>query len=140
MKRRAMGLAMAALLLLVPVLLVGCGEEEEGPPVVLQQQDREQVAAKAEQYVKALQAQDLAAAQAMIVKGVPQATVQKSLDTVRSEGFTFVSVGKVSASGQNAEVLVTVKDKTGKELTKKLEFRQEDGVWVVYSPHLKPVT
>ena len=107
--------------------------------MVLQQQDKDQIAAKAEQYVKALQAQDLAGAQALIVKGVPKATVQKSLDTVRTEGYVFVSIGEISASGQNAEVLVTVKDKSGKDVTKKLEFRQEDGAWVVYSPHLKPV-
>lgn len=135
-------LLVASLLAVLPAaLLTSCGEdEEEGPPIQIQQTDRGRITDMTKSYVAALQQRDMAAARALVVPGVPEATITKSMDTVRHEGFQLVSIGDLTAHGQNVEVLVNLMDKDGKAVTRKLEFRQDKGAWVVYSPHLKPLT
>jgi hypothetical protein len=135
--------AALAVLLLLPLssLAASCGDDEdEGPAIELQQRDRDQIVALAKSYVEALQARDMQAARSLVLQGVPEATITKSMDTVRDEGFTLVSVGEPTASGQDASVPVNLTDKKGSAVTRELEFRLANGSWVVYSPHLKPLT
>lgn len=135
-------LIIGTLLAILPAaLLVSCGEDkDEGPPIELQQTDRDRITEMARTYVAALEANAIASARALLLKGVPDATIAKSIATVRDEGFHLVKVGEPTADGQNAEVTVELTDKSGKSVTRKLEFRLADGAWVVYSPHLKPLS
>ena len=121
--------------------LAACGEDkDEGPPIQLQQTDRDRITEIARTYVAALEANDTAAAQALLVKGVPSATVAKSIATVKDEGFHLVSVGEpMAVNSSDVEVQVELTDKDGQPVSRKLEFRLEDSDWVVYSPHLKPL-
>ncbi|MEO8538781.1 MAG: hypothetical protein ABI577_03505 [bacterium] len=123
------------------MLLASCGEsKDEGPPIQLQQTDRDSISQIARTYVAALEANDTEGAQALLVDGVPKATVAKSITTVKDEGFHLVSVGDATAvNGSNVEIQVALTDKDGKSVTRKLEFRLDAGEWVVYSPHLKPL-
>ena len=135
-------LILGALFAILPAaLFASCGEDkDEGPPIQLQQADRDRITDMAKTYVAALEARDMTAAKSLIVKGVPDATITKSMNTVRDEGFRLVSIGELTVDGQNVEVLVQLTDKDGKAVTRKLEFKQDAGAWVVYSPHLKPLS
>ena len=122
-------------------LLASCGEDkDEGPAIELKQAERDRITEIAKTYVAALEANDTAAAQALLVKGVPSATVAKAITTVEHQGFHLVSVGEPSAvDSSNVEVQVELTDKDGNAVSRKLEFRREDDEWVVYSPPLKPL-
>lgn len=135
-------LPLATLLALLPfALFASCGgDDDDSTPIQLQQTDRDRITDIAQTYVGALQTRDMTTARDMLIDGVPEATVNKAMDTVRDEGFRLVSVGDVSVDGKNVEVLVELTDKDGKNVTRKLEFRQDSGEWVVYSPHLKPLS
>lgn len=130
----------ASLLLIVPAGLVACGEDEGGAPIELRQEDHGQLRDLAQRYFAALKAQDTGAAKDLLTSGVPAATIKKSMDTVAGEGFELVSVGDPEADGSNAVIFVQLEDKDGNAETRKLEFRLEGGEWVVYSPHLKPLS
>ena len=122
-------------------LLASCGEDkDEGPPIQLQQADRDRIIEMARTYTAALEARDMAAAKMLLLKGIPDATITKAMNTVRDEGLHLVKVGEPTADGQNAEITVDLTDKDGKAVTRKLEFRRDGGAWVVYSPHLKPLS
>lgn len=135
-------LPLATLLALLPfALFASCGGDgDDSTPIQLQQTDRDRITDIAQTYVGALQSRDMTTARDMLIDGVPEATVNKAMDTVRNEGFRLVSIGDVSVDGKNVEVLVELTDKDGKAVTRKLEFRQDSGEWVVYSPHLKPLS
>lgn len=136
-------LLFAALFVILPVALFSaCGGDDDADetPIQLQQADRDRIIETATAYVAALKARDMTAAKDRIIKGVPEATIKKSMDTVEEEGFTFVAAHEPTADGQHVEILIDLKDKDGNSVTRKLEFRLDGGNWVVYSPHLKPLT
>ncbi|MGE0599346.1 MAG: hypothetical protein AB7J35_07115 [Dehalococcoidia bacterium] len=136
-------LPLATLLALLPFALFASscgGDDDDSPPIQLQQTDRDRITDIAETYVDALQTRDMTTAKDMLIEGVPEATINKAMDTVRDEGFRLVSIGDVSVDGTNVEVLVALTDKDYRSVTRKLEFRQDSGEWVVYSPHLKPLS
>lgn len=115
-----------------------CGDDDDdAPPIQLQQQDRDQIKQMATDYLAAVQARDTTKALAQLPEGVPQATVKTAMDTWEKEGYQFVSVGDMSVDGKDVIVTLTLKDKTGKEVTRTMEFRVDKGQWKLWSPQLK---
>lgn len=115
-----------------------CGDDDDdATPIQLQQQDRDQIKQMATDYLAAVQARDTTKALAQLPEGVPQATVKTAMDTWEKEGYQFVSVGDMSVDGKDVIVTLTLKDKTGKEVTRTMEFRVDKGQWKLWSPQLK---
>lgn len=138
MKRSRFLIAMALLLVLPASLMTACGNEEtSGPPIELQQQDRDQITQMVTDYVTALRNRDMSKAQAQLPEGVPSATVTKSMDTVRDEGFQLVAVSGITTDSEGATATVQLTDKAGKAVTRVLEFRIDNAQWRVWSPQLK---
>jgi len=138
MKRTRFLTAVALLFILTASLVSACGDEETaGPPIVLQEQDRSQITQMVTDYVTALRDRDVTKAQAQLPAGVPSATVTKSMNTVRDEGFQLVAVSGITSDSEGATATLQLTDKSGKAVTRVLEFRIDKGEWRIWSPQLK---
>ena len=117
-----------------------CGDDDDNnaTPIQLQQQDRDQIKQMATAYLAAVQARDTTKALAQLPDGVPQATVKTAMDTWEKEGYQLVSISEdMTVDGQDVIVTLTLKDKTGKDVTRTMEFRMDKGQWKLWSPQLK---
>ena len=124
--------------LLLPLLAAACGDDDSSaPPLQLQQQDREQITRMTTDYLAALEARDMTKAMSQLPAGVPNATVTKAMDTFHTEAYQLVTVGDLTVDGQDVVVTLTLKDKSGKDVTRTLEFRIDKGEWKLWSPQLK---
>ena len=124
--------------ILLATLTAACGgDDTDTPPLQLQQQDHDQITRMVTDYVAALEARDMAKATAQLPAGVPNATVTKAMDTFHGEAYQLVSVGDLSVDGQDVVVSLTLKDKSGRDVTRTLEFRIDKGEWKLWSPQLK---
>ena len=138
MKRILVLGGLALLLTLSASLMAACGDEKaDEPPIDLQQQDRDRITQMVTDYVTALRDRDMTRAQAQLPDGVPSATVTKAMNTVRDEGFQLVEVSGIAPNSEGATATLQLTDKSGKAVTRVLEFRVEDGQWKLWSPQLK---
>jgi len=138
MKRALVFGGMALLLTLSASLMASCGDDKaDQPPIDLQQQDRDRITQMVTDYVTALRDRDMTRAQAQLPEGVPSATVTKAMNTVRDEGFQLVEIGGIAPNSEGATATLQLTDKSGKVVTRVLEFRIEDGQWRLWSPQLK---
>lgn len=136
MTRLPLLFALAAMLSL-GLLAAACGDDDDdATPIQLQQQDRDQIKQMATDYLAAVQARDTTKALAQLPDGVPQATVKNAMDTWEKEGYQLLSVGDMTVDGKDVIVTLTLKDSTGKEVTRTMEFRVDKGQWKLWSPQL----
>jgi len=136
--KRFLLLPLLLLALFSAMLATACSSDEAAsPPLELQQQDRDQINRMVTDYLAALDASDMTKALAQLPAGVPNATVTKAIDTFHSEGYQLLGVGDMTVSGQDVVVGLTLKDKSGKEVSRTLEFRIDKGEWRLWSPQLK---
>lgn len=138
MTRLPLLFALAAVLS-IALFAAACGDDDDdATPIQLQQQDRDQIKQMATDYLAAVQARDTTKALAQLPDGVPQATVKTAMDTWEKEGYQLISISEdMTVDGQDVLVTLTLKDKTGKDVTRTMEFRVDKGQWKLWSPQLK---
>ena len=136
--KRFLLLPLLLLALFSAMLATACSSDEAAsPPLELQQSDRDQINRMVTDYLGALEASDMTKAMAQLPAGVPNATVTNAINTFHSEGYQLVAVGDMTVNGQDVVVGLTLNHKSGKEVSRTLEFRIDKGEWRLWSPQLK---
>ena len=129
----------AFLLVLVLPLAAACGGDDDAPlaPITLEQSDHDRISQMARDYLDAIARRDATTALAQLPAGVPEATVKNAMSTWASEGYQLVAIGETTVDRQNVILALSLKDKSGKDLQRTLEFRKDKGEWKLWSPQLK---
>lgn len=127
------------LLVLVLPLAAACSGGDDAPvaPITVEQSDRDRISQMARDYLDAIARRDTTTALAQLPAGVPEATVKNAMNTWTSEGYQLVSIGETTVDGQDVILALSLKDKSGKDVQRTLEFRKDKGEWKLWSPQLK---
>lgn len=82
-------LATLTLLIIPAAVMVACGGDDRAKtPMLLQDRDRDQIGAKARDYITALHDQDVERALGLLPEGVPDASVKNAIKTMSDQGPT----------------------------------------------------